>query len=131
MAAQEFLNEFARLQDEPVSERELAQAKTSIVGGFALTLESPDGILGRSLELVNNGLPANYWDTYPAKVQAVTPADIQRVARTYLGKGRVQIFAVGERSEIEAGLAKLGPVEVVDAAQISAPAGPGGGRRGP
>ncbi len=130
-AAQEFLNEFARLQDEPVSDKELAQAKTSIVGGFALTLESPDGILGRSLELVNNGLPANYWDTYPAKVQAVTPADIQRVARAYLGKGRVQVFAVGERSEIEAGLAKLGPVEVVDAAQLSTPAGPGGGRRGP
>lgn len=125
-AAREFIREFDRLQDEPVPAEELERAKRSIVGSFALTLESPQGILSRTLELVENGLPADYWDTYPARIQAVTAADVQRVARKYLGKGRVQIIAVGERSQIEEGLKQFGPVEIVDASQL----GGGGGRGG-
>jgi predicted Zn-dependent peptidase len=117
-AVGEFFREFNRLQDEPVPERELADAKRSIVGSFARTLESPEGILGRTLELVQNGLPMNYWDTYPKRIEAVTPADIQRVARKYLGKSRMQLLAVGEAKRIEAGLTKYGPVEKVDPDKI-------------
>ena len=126
-AVREFFREFDRLQEEPVPTAELERAKRSIVGSFASTLENPDGILGRTLELVQNGLPLDYWDTYPAHIQAVTPADIQRVARKYLGKNRIQLIAVGERSQIEEGLKKFGPVEIVDASQLG---GAGGGRGG-
>lgn len=117
-AAQEFFNEFARLEDETVPDEELERAKRSIIGGFALTLESPEGVLRRSLDIVENGLPADYWDTYPQRIQAVTAADVQRVALKYLGKGRVQVIAIGERSKIEDGLKQFGPVEVVNAAQL-------------
>jgi len=117
-AVAEFFYEFNRLQDEPVSDDELARAKRSIIGSFARTLESPEGILGRTLELVQNGLPMDYWDTYPARIQAVTRADIQRVAKKYLGKGRIQLLAVGERKKIEEGLAKYGPVEIVDSQKL-------------
>jgi zinc protease len=127
-AVGEFFKEFNRLQDEPVSQEELDRAKRSIVGGFALTLESPQGILSRTLELVENGLPMDYWDTYPQRIEAVTPADIQRVARQYLGKNRIQLIAVGERNQIEEGLKKYGPVELVDSSQLGG--GVGGGRRG-
>lgn len=122
-AVREFFREFDRLQNEPVSAPELERAKRSIVGGFAVTLESPDGVLGRTLELVQNGLPLNYWDTYPARIEAVTAADVQRVARQYLGNNRIQLIAIGERSQIEEGLKKFGPVEIMDAAPA------GGGRR--
>ncbi len=126
-AAAEFFNEFNRIQDERVPEEELDNAKRSIVGSFASTLESPEAILARTLELVENGLPLDYWDYYPQRIQAVTPADVLRVARKYLGKGRIQLIAVGERSQIEEGLKKFGPVEIVDATQL---VGAGGGRRG-
>ena len=126
-AAAEFFNEFNRLQDEKVTEEELSNAKRSIVGAFAGALESPDGILSRAMELVENGLPADYWDTYPARIQAITAEDVQRVAKQYLGKGRIQVIAIGERSKIEEGLKKFGPIEIVDATQL---VGAGGGRRG-
>ena len=74
-AAQEFFYEFNRIQDEPISEAELARAKRSLIGSFARTLESPESILNRTLDQIQNNLPANYWDTYPARVEAVTPAD--------------------------------------------------------
>ena len=123
-AAAEFFAEFTRLQDEPVASSELARAKRSLIGSFARTLESPESVLSRTLDRIQNGLPADYWDTYPARVEAVTPTDVQRVARKYLGKGRIQLIAVGERSQIEEGLKGFGPIENVDASQL------GGGRRG-
>lgn len=129
-AVREFLHEFNRLQDEPVPPEVLERAKRSLVGSFALTLETPQGVLGRTLDLVQDGLPLDYWDTYPDRIQAVTAADVQRVARRYLGKGRIQLFAVGERSRIEEGLRRLGPVEIVEAAQLpGGEAGRGGRRR--
>ena len=118
-ATQEFFYEFNRLQDEPVSESELARAKRSLIGSFARTLESPENILARTLDRIQNNLPADYWDTYPARVQAVTPVDVQRVAQKYLGKNRIQLIAVGERKQIEDGLKGFGPIEVIDAAPSS------------
>lgn len=119
-AVGEFFHEFDRLQDTLVPQEELELAKRSLIGGFALTLESPEGLLGRELDLIQSGLPMDYWDTYPARIQAVTASDVQRVARQYLGKNRIQLFAVGERRQIEAGLRKYGTVEVVDVAQLGA-----------
>ncbi len=115
----EFFFEFKRLQDQLVTEDELNRVKRSIVGGFALTLESSDGILNRSIELVQNGMPADYWDKYPALIQAVTAQDVQRVARKYLGGTNLQLIVVGERKLIESGLAKYGTVEVVEPSKIS------------
>ena len=128
-AVREFFREFDRLQDTPVSENDLERAKRSIVGSFAMTLESPDSILNRTLELVQYGLPLDYWDTYPAKIQAVTAEDVRRVAQKYLGKNRIQLIALGERSQIEAGLKKFGPVEIVDASELGGGVGRGGRRR--
>jgi zinc protease len=119
-ATREFFREFDRLQDEPVAPSDLERAKRSIIGAFAGTLESSDAILSRTIDLVQNGLPLDYWDTYPARIQAVTPAEVQRIARKYLGKNRIQLIAVGERSQIEEGLKKFGPVEIVDAAALAA-----------
>ena len=119
-ATREFFREFDRLQDEPVAPYDLDRAKRSLIGSFAGTLESPEAILLRTLDLVQNDLPLDYWDTYPARVHAVTPTDVQRVARKYLGKNRIQLIAVGERSQIEEGLKKFGTVEIVDAAALAA-----------
>ena len=41
-------------------------------------------VLGRWMEQREYGLPEDYWDTYPAKVMAVTADDVQRVAKKYV-----------------------------------------------
>jgi zinc protease len=58
--------------------------------------------------------PADYWDRYTARIMAVTPAQVQTVARKYLDPSRLQIVAVGDASKIEEGLRKFGSVEVFD-----------------
>jgi len=124
-----FYSEFARMQSAPVTAAELEAAKRSLVGSFALTLESPSGVLSRLLDVVDYGLPADYWDTFPQRVQAVTPADVRRVTQTYLGTGRIQVIAVGEGKTIQPGLAAYGPVTTLTPQQVLNPkgAGPAGG----
>jgi len=120
-----FYSEFAKMQSAPVTTAELDAAKRSLVGSFALTLESPAGVLSRLLDVVDYGLPADYWDTYPQRIQAVTPADVRRVTQTYLGTGRIQVIAVGESRTIQPGLAAYGPVTVLTPHEVLNPKGLG------
>ena len=73
-ALTDLLAEIAELRDKPVPENELADAKRAIVGSFARDLESPQQVLSYYVDNWLYGLPADYWDTYPARVMAVTAA---------------------------------------------------------
>ncbi|MBK9444636.1 MAG: insulinase family protein [Betaproteobacteria bacterium] len=62
---------------EGPSEIELAAAKANIVGSFPLRLDSNRKILDNVAVIGFYGLPLDYLDTYAAKVQKVTAADIR------------------------------------------------------
>jgi zinc protease len=110
-ALAELLKEFKTIRDTPVPTDELSDAKSAIVAGFVLGLESSSGVLSRWMEQREYGLPGDYWDDYPQKVQAVTAADVQRVAKKYVPLDNAQIIAVGDTSKILELLKKFGPVE--------------------
>jgi predicted Zn-dependent peptidase len=114
-AMKEFMYELKRLRDEKVSTEELENAKRAIVGNFALSLEQPQSLLQNIILQKIYDLPADYWDTYPQRVAAVTVDDIQRVAQKYIDLGHLQIVAVGDASKAREVLAKYGSVEVYDA----------------
>lgn len=110
-ALHELSLELQRIANEPVSERELTNARRALVGRFALSLDSPQSLLGNLATQKIYGLPADYWDTYPQRVEAITPADIQRVAKKYYDRERLQIVAVGDAKEVGKVLEKYGTVE--------------------
>jgi predicted Zn-dependent peptidase len=114
-AMKEFMFELKRLRDEKVSAEELENAKRAIVGGFALSLEQPQSLLQNIITQKLYDLPADYWDTYPQKVAAITVDDIQKVAQTYIDLDHIQIVAVGDAAKARDVLAKYGKVEVYDA----------------
>jgi predicted Zn-dependent peptidase len=114
-AMKEFMYELKRLRDEPVTPTELENAKRALVGSFALSLEQPNALLQNIVTQKLYEMPADYWDTYPQKVSAITAADIQRVAQKYIDLGHIQIVAVGDASKARDVLAKYGAVEVYDA----------------
>jgi zinc protease len=113
-ALTEFFNEIRRIRETQVSEGELAATKRSVVAGFALALEQPTRVLGFALTRKFYNLPDDYWETYPAKVAAVTADDVQRVARKYLDPETIQIVAVGDARKIKPILEKFGKVEIYD-----------------
>jgi zinc protease len=114
-ALAEFFNEFQRIRDHQVTTEELEASKRAIVASFALSLEQPARMLGFAVTSKQYGFPADYWDTYPAKIIGVTAEDIQRVARKYIHPETLQLVAVGDASKIQAVLEKYGDVEVFDA----------------
>jgi zinc protease len=113
-AMTEFFREFERLGSERVPAAELEEAKRSLVASFALSLESQAELLGYAILRKIYGFPADYWDTYPARIMAVTADDIQRVSKKYLNPESVQVVAVGDVAKIQPILEKYGPVEVYD-----------------
>jgi zinc protease len=114
-ALTDLLAEIQQMRDVPVPAKDLENAKRAIVGSFALLLESPNAILSNYIDRHFYGLPADYWDTYAAKIEAVTAADVQRVAQKYWAPARLQIVAVGDLAKVEPALKKLGAVQVFDA----------------
>jgi zinc protease len=95
-AMAEFVNQIKVLRDDKIPTAELEDSERGVVAGFALQLEQPAQVVANAVTLKVYGFPADYWDTYPAKVMALTADDLQRVARKYYSPAAMQIVAVGE-----------------------------------
>jgi predicted Zn-dependent peptidase len=113
-ALRDLLTEVARMRDQPVPDKEFADQKRSMIGSFALSLENPQQMLNYSVTSWRYGLPADYWDKYPERINAVTKAQVQAAAKQYLDPARLHIVAVGEPSKVADVLAKFGTVETYD-----------------
>ncbi len=112
-ALTDLLAQFADIRNRAVPAGELADAKSAIVAGFVLGLESSGSVLGRWMEQRTEGLPEDYWDTFTQKVMAVSADDVQRVSKKYVPLDNVQIIAVGDGTKLLDLLKKFGPVEVI------------------
>lgn len=111
----DLMAEIKQMRDVPLTDKELADAKRALTARFALELESPNGILSHYVDSYIYKLPRDYWDKYPDRVNAVTAADVQRVAQKYWAADRLQIVAVGDAAQVEPTLKKLGDVQAFDA----------------
>jgi predicted Zn-dependent peptidase len=88
-------------------------------GGFETT-----GDISRRLEeAVVFHLPEDYFSHYVTGIQAVTAADVQRVAQKYVLPTRAAIVIVGDRKLIEEGVKSLnlGPITVLTLDQVFGP----------
>lgn len=114
------VDEFAKLPRERVFERELSDAQAYLAGSFPLTIETPNDIATQVLNVVFYELPIEEIGTFRERVQAVTPDDVQRVARQYIRPDRLSIVLVGNASAFVPQLRPLGfsDVEVIPIDQL-------------
>ena len=91
-----------------VIERELADAQAYLDGSFPLTIETPDAIAAQVLNALFYGLPLSDIENYRERVNAITPDDIQRVARQYLKPDRLSVVLVGNADAFVKELAGVG-----------------------
>lgn len=73
-----------QIRDEPVSDEELRTAKDYLKGSFVFDLETTGQLASLLITIERYQLGADYLVKYTRAVEAVTAADIQRVARKYL-----------------------------------------------
>jgi zinc protease len=98
----------------PVTDAELAFSKDRIIRGLPSRFETTMGVATTLTDLVLYNLPDDYFTTYPSKVEAVTKADVDRVAKTYLDPQKMTILVVGDKAKIEGPLKSLPFVKVIN-----------------
>jgi zinc protease len=96
----EFFSEFARIREEPVTEKELRDAKNYLAGIFPIRLETLDGLIDQLVQIRMFGLPADYLQTYRDRVQSVTREDVQRAAQKYVLPDRAAVVIVGDAAAL-------------------------------
>jgi len=109
-AIKEILGEIDRLQAEAPSEKELKGFQNYRAGVFILQNSSRQGIIGQ-LEFVDlHGLPEDYLNGYVRRLYAVTPQQVQEMAKKYIQDDKATIVVVGDKKLIEEQVKGFGPV---------------------
>ena len=83
--------QLARIQNEPASDDEVAVARSYVVGSQAMDRRTNARQAWYLAAAELAGVGYDYFDLYAANVKRVTPADVQRVARQYLGVVRTVV----------------------------------------
>src|SRR5580658_6957693 len=117
------LNEnIADLATRPITDSEIKQAKDAILNAFIFRLDSPDKVLSERMTYEFYGYPADWLDKFPAEIQKVNAADVNRVAAKYLHRDQLAVLVVGNTKEFDKPLSSLGSVKDID---IAIPPPPG------
>jgi zinc protease len=90
--AQEVVQTFVK--DGP-TEAELQAAKSNLVGGFALRIDSNRKLLDNVANIAWNRLPLNYLDTWTAQVDRVSADDVRRAMARVLQPERMVTVVLG------------------------------------
>ena len=105
------VDEFFRLQRDPVGGGELGGAQDFLSGNFPLTIESPAAIAQQVLAHLFYGLDLSEIKTYRDRVERVQIDDIQRIAQQFLKPTALSIVLVGDASGFAEDLKKVGFTE--------------------
>ncbi len=110
----EFLFELDRIRKDLVTDEEINDAKSYMVGSFQLGLETQSGLAQRILEASLYDLPSDYLQTYANKVMAVSREDAKRASAKLIDSDNLVITVVGDGSKVLKDLEQYGPVDVYD-----------------
>lgn len=103
--------------DNPATEEELAKTKSNktltLPGRFETISAVNDGVA----DIVRFGYADDYYDTYADAVRSLSLSDVKEATQQVLHKDNLTWIVVGDRSEIEPAIRKLGfaHIEVIDA----------------
>jgi zinc protease len=102
---------------KPITEEELKDEQTNstlALPGIFETVQQLSGAYGNILEY---GLPEDYYNTFTQKAVAVTPASANEIAKKYILPDHLVWVVVGDMSKVESGIRELnlGEVHKIDA----------------
>ena len=106
-AVVEFIKEIKRIRDEKVTDEVLNNVKAGYIGRFVMQIEKPQTVARYALNIETEKLPADFYEKYIQNINAVTPADVERVSKKYFLGENSRIIIVGKGSEVLPGLEKL------------------------
>ena len=117
----EIFKELRSIRDAPVDAKELERAKAYVALAVPGRFETNASIAGQLVDLDSYGLPLSSVNDFVARVNAVTAADVQRVAQRYIPADKATLVVVGDLAKVRAGIEalKLGTITVLDVSSIA------------
>jgi zinc protease len=111
-AVREALHEAETLAASGVTVEELARATQYLAGSARTLFDTNSSTLSTMRTLYLDDLPADYYQTRPARQARITTADVAGAARRRFAPSAFTVVAVGDRAAIEGPLRalNLGPV---------------------
>ncbi|HLX44727.1 MAG TPA: pitrilysin family protein [Bryobacteraceae bacterium] len=106
--------EIEKIRTTEVTERELREAKESVLNSFVFFFDSPAKTLNRVMRYEYFGYPKDFLFEYRKAIDAVTRADVLRVAKEHFVPANLTIVAVGNSKELGKPLSALGKVNTID-----------------
>jgi predicted Zn-dependent peptidase len=102
---------------EPIPKDEIVKAKNYLALSYPLEFETSRAIAAQLAEAFVYDLPEDFFSSYVQRIQGITAADLQRVAKRHIQADRFAVVIVGDRKSIEAPVRalKLGPVSFMSA----------------
>ena len=95
--------EIKQIRETSVTDEELTTIKNSLIQTFPSNFESKAQQAGTFAADEYTRRDPLFWSTYRDRIQAVTAADVQRVARQYLVPEKMITLVVGNQAEIDKG----------------------------
>jgi zinc protease len=121
-ALKEFFNELNGIL-QPVPAEELNRAKNYVSLRFPSGFETTVDISRRLEDAIVYHLPDDYFTKYVPNIEAVTAADVQRVAQKYVHPNRSAVVITGDRKIIEPRIQglNLGPIKILTIDDVFGP----------
>lgn len=94
--------------DHPIGADELAKIQANETLKLPGSRETLDALGQSIVDLVQFGLPDDYYDTYAGKVRALKTSDVNGAAKEVVRPDNLIWIVVGDRAKIEAGVRELG-----------------------
>jgi zinc protease len=92
-----------------IASKELDFARDYLAGVYPIQSETAESVADRILTVTEFELPADYNDTYPDRIRAVTPEQVKEMAQRYLETTDLDIVLAGNVSAFRDGLKKEFP----------------------
>ena len=113
-AVAELLHQIERMRTELVPEEDLADIKSFLVGSFPLSIETPQSIASQVAAYRLRGRSTEELEAYRGRVSGVGPFDVRDALGEHILPDRAVIVVVGDATLVRPGLAKFGPLRMVD-----------------
>jgi zinc protease len=101
------------MQTSPPTSDRVEAAKARLIASMADRLKTSAGAAEVILDIETYGLGKDYVINFADRVNAITPADVQHAAQTYLKPQSVVIVIAGPASRYESPMKKIGAVAVM------------------
>jgi zinc protease len=111
------LDEVGRIQSIPPTAEELQDGKSSLVGSFGLSMETPQDVARRIWSLKFNNLPVDYYPKFFDRVDGFTSKQVQAFAQQHVKPNKLKIVIVGRADEVRQQLEDIAPVTVIKPGQ--------------